>query len=388
MLLALRLNPSRWVRPFLRPLFSQFFQCKPKDSCHLSATKNDSRTSIRSLRCVNQNFQQTRSFVTSSAQWIRFFCEELEHRRLVKLTGPDVVAFLQGLVTNDVRQLENEPSLYCMVLNAQGRVLYDVLLYKVEGDEPGVLLECNSDVSAELMSTMQKYKLRKKLKLSDVGDKLRVVSIFNKDSDLLSSDLPPLKFNDETKVYFHGLDPRIKTFAYRVVAPSSVNVVDVVNDCEKVKGAYDVVRYKIGLSEGTVDLPPGHCLPLESNLVFLNGVTFDKGCYVGQELTARTHHTGVIRKRLMPLILSSDTVGIKTDATVENSSGKACGKVRNVVGRHGLALLRLEEVVGKPDLIIKDGDNLIAEAKTVIPDWWNVESDAILTKITAKKQSS
>lgn len=61
------------------------------------------------------------------------------------------------------------------------------------------------------------------LKLSDVGDKLRVVSIFNKDSDLLSSDLPPLKFNDETKVHFHGLDPRIKTFAYRVVTPSSVN---------------------------------------------------------------------------------------------------------------------------------------------------------------------
>lgn len=84
----------------------------------------------------------------------------------------------------------------------------------------------------------------------------------------------------------------------------------------------------------------------------------------------------------------SDAAGVKTDATIENSSGKACGKVRNVIGRYGLALLRLEEVVGKPDLIIKDGDNLIAEAKTVIPDWWNVESDAVLTKITAKKQST
>lgn len=52
---------------------------------------------------------------------------------------------------------------------------------------------------------------------------------------------------------------------------SRFSVVEVLNDCEKVKGAYDVIRYKIGLSEGTVDLPPGHCLPLESNLVFLNG---------------------------------------------------------------------------------------------------------------------
>lgn len=49
------------------------------------------------------------------------------------------------------------------------------------------------------------------------------------------------------------------------------SVVEVVNDCEEVKGVYDAIRYKIGLSEGTVDLPPGHCLPLESNLVFLNG---------------------------------------------------------------------------------------------------------------------
>lgn len=128
MLLALRLNPSRWVRPFLRPLFSQFFQCKPKDSSHLSATKHDSPTSVRSLRCVDQNFQQTRSFVTSSVRWLQFFCEELKHRRLVKLTGPDVVAFLQGLVTNDVRRLENEPSLYCMVLNPQVNSNYQQIL--------------------------------------------------------------------------------------------------------------------------------------------------------------------------------------------------------------------------------------------------------------------
>lgn len=83
----------------------------------------------------------------------------------------------------------------------------------------------------------------------------------------------------------------------------------------------------------------------------------------------------------------SDTE-VKPDASVENSSGKVCGKVRNVMGKYGLALLRLEEVVGKQQLIIKDGDKVVAQASTFIPSWWDTESDAVLKQIAAKKQVS
>lgn len=310
----------------------------------------------------------------------------------MKMTGRDVFAFLQGLITNDVRRLEGASSsdaIYSMILNVQGRVLYDVLLYKVESNEPTVLLECDSSITSQLISSLEKYKLRKKLHLSDVGDELQVSAVFSRTPpDSPSSELPPLKFSDKKLVSVVTLDPRLKTFAYRLVAPANVPVAEIVENCERVTGIYHLNRYKVGLSEGTRDLPPGHCLPLESNLVFLNGVAFDKGCYVGQELTARTHHTGVIRKRLMPLILTSE-IEVKTDAPVENSQGKVCGKVRNVMGKYGLALLRLEEVVGKQQqLLIKDGDKVVAEASTFIPSWWDTESDAVLKQIAAKRQTA
>lgn len=313
----------------------------------------------------------------------------------MKMTGRDVFVFLQGLITNDVRRLESSNSsdaLYSMILNVQGRVLYDVILYKLESNEPTVLLECDSGVTSELISSLEKYKLRKKLKLSDVGDELQVSAVFSKTPlNSSSSELPPLRFSDKKLVSILTLDPRLKTFAYRLVAPNNVAVADIVENCERVTGVYHLNRYKVGLSEGIWDLPPGHCLPLESNLTFLNGVAFDKGCYIGQELTARTHYTGVIRKRLMPLILKSETE-VKTDASnasVENSAGKVCGKVRNVMGKYGLALLRLEEVVGKQQqLIIKDGDKVVAEASTFVPSWWDTESDAVLKQIAAKRQAS
>lgn len=81
---------------------------------------------------------------------------------------------------------------------------------------------------------------------------------------------------------------------------------------------------------------------------------------------------------------------VKPDASVENSSGKVCGKVRNVMGKYGLALLRLEEVLGtqQQQLIIKDGDKVVAEANTFIPSWWDTESDAVLKQIAAKRQVS
>ena len=82
-------------------------------------------------------------------------------------------------------------------------------------------------------------------------------------------------------------------------------------------------------------------------------------------------------------------IEVKTDAPVENSQGKVCGKVRNVMGKYGLALLRLEEVVGKQQqLLIKDGDKVVAEASTFIPSWWDTESDAVLKQIAAKRQTA
>ncbi|XP_076994035.1 iron-sulfur cluster assembly factor IBA57, mitochondrial isoform X2 [Tamandua tetradactyla] len=129
-------------------------------------------------------------------------------------------------------------------------------------------------------------------------------------------------------------------------------------------------RYRQGVPEGVRDLPPGVALPLESNLAFMNGVSFTKGCYLGQELTARTHHMGVIRKRLFPVQLSGPlpAAGIAAGTAVLTASGKAAGKFRAGEGDVGLALLQSERIKGP--LHIQTSEDSQVTVTASVPGWW------------------
>lgn len=124
----------------------------------------------------------------------------------------------------------------------------------------------------------------------------------------------------------------------------------------------------LGLPEGVEDLPPGVALPLESNLVYMHGISFSKGCYIGQELTARTHHTGVVRKRLMPIHLSAPVQGHKEGAALQTQSGKPAGKHRAGVGELGLSLIRMAHA--KEMLTLNSSSDTTVTLRASVPDWW------------------
>ncbi len=111
----------------------------------------------------------------------------------------------------------------------------------------------------------------------------------------------PLKL--DSKIIHHFGDPRLPELGWRIFGPSdwtptiSNNTGKIVQEDEE---RYKDLRYTLGVGEGVVEIPFGKSFPLEVNGDFLHGISFHKGCYLGQELTARTHHTGVVRKRLMP----------------------------------------------------------------------------------------
>ncbi|XP_035663274.1 putative transferase CAF17 homolog, mitochondrial [Branchiostoma floridae] len=321
------------------------------------------QTSSRNIRPspTCQTKLLTRTFCSNTtAEDVKAKCVRLEERSLVRVAGSDTIPFLQGLVTNDVTSLNTENrALYTMILNVQGRVLYDILMYNLQSNPdspPSLLLECDHTAVPSLIKLLKMYKIRKKVDICSVADEYTVWALLPGTSD------PPVFVSDTG---LSVIDPRLPDLGNRVVLKSGTNLVF---DCvEGTSEDYHTHRYQLGVGEGVNDLPTGNCTPLECNLAFLNGVSFDKGCYVGQELTARTHHTGVIRKRLMPVTLDRPA-SLEAGSTLTNEKGKNVGKFRHAQGVHGIALVRLAHSQEKLYCKQDSGEEVGLKAET--PKWW------------------
>lgn len=295
-------------------------------------------------------------------------CYHLPHRTLLKIQGPDTSSFLQGIITNDMALLE-EPehrAMYSHMLNVQGRTLYDIMLYSLKEAEGGngVFLECDSTTKDSILRHLKVYKIRRKVDISPCPD-LSVWAVLSQQGQEVSK--PELSSAEKALVW--EADPRTQQMGWRLVLHCQVDPLDIIASCQKGDTEeYHRHRYAIGLPEGVKDLPPGVALPLESNLVYMQGISFSKGCYIGQELTARTHHTGVIRKRLMPVRLSSPVQGLEEGAALQTQSGKPAGKHRAGVEELGLSLIRMAHA--KEVLTLKSSDDATVTLEASVPDWW------------------
>lgn len=311
----------------------------------------------------------------------------LPDRALVRIEGVDTQSLLQGLVTQDLELLNQTDVVYAMMLNLQGRVLYDVLIYNISSPRSEIqkyLVECDAEVALDLISHLKKYKLRKNCDIVNVSNIYEVSAVQPKTERM--SGIASLPRKSEFAEAFDPLlvacrDPRLKDIGWRVISGKGFDVSEALGGgaiCRPID-EYREHRYKLGVGEGIVDMEPGKSFPLQSNLVFLNGVSFSKGCYLGQELTARTHHTGVIRKRIMPLILStpiSPDDGPFTDNLILNTGGKDAGKFRSGVGVHGIGLVRVNMSGGR---LIIVGKGKESECYARMPAWWPMDDpEAVL----------
>ncbi|XP_072269111.1 putative transferase CAF17, mitochondrial [Pyxicephalus adspersus] len=304
-----------------------------------------------------------------SRPWVRRLsgscCPLREHRGLLRIRGPNSPGFLQGLVTNDTERL-GEGAVYAHLLNVQGRSLFDVILYRLSAQTNGqsdILLECDIQALETIQKHLQVYNFRKKVEVFPCPE-LSVWAVLpgQKPQDPPGEKLP-------SPVVVCSPDPRLPVMGWRIVAQGEGDISGLLPKAHL--GNYEEYlkhRYENGVPEGVKDLPPGVALPLESNLVYMNGISFSKGCYLGQELTARTHHTGVIRKRLVPVHLSSPLSAECEQLEVVTLSGKAAGKYRAGIGDLGLALLRLEHL--GVELQIKLGGREPVNVKASAPEWW------------------
>lgn len=316
----------------------------------------------------------------------------LPDRKFVRVQGPDTVSFLQGLMTNDMRHFEHCGTMYTMFLKANGRVFCDTLMYKRPAgtEEHDYLIECDSSVASRLEKHLKLYRLRKKVQVTeDETFRLWVVFQADLDEEQPSESTTPNSLSCPGGHLHAFRDPRLPRLGYRVLADK-----DQSDPAERLSSlftsavgpaqsplSFTTFRYSLGVGEGEKNLPDGKCFPLECNCDYLHGVSFHKGCYIGQELTARTYHTGVIRKRLMPLEFDSPLESLPaeslTDAEIKNADGAAVGKLRGFEGTRGVGLLRIEKVLpgGQLTLNVGGGDSAIP-CRTRKPFWWPSEATA------------
>lgn len=326
------------------------------------------------LRLMHLSRNVGRIFLTRSLCSKRFFVELLNKRTVLKLSGPDTNNYLQSMMTNDIRKIDSSPTIFSLLLNSSGRVLYEILLYKIDQNE--YLIEYDSSAFDYLDKHLIMYRLRKNVKIEPLKcysiwaiypDFEATNSAYQENLNVMSDSL-----KNKNGVIVSVIDPRTNLLGVRVITTKDLNLLNLmsVNNFKFIQGdSYRTYRYKLGIGEGVMDHPPGSCLPFDTNVDFMNGVSFNKGCYLGQELTARIQFTLNITKRLMPVILEpKDTYPeFPPECTILNEKKMKMGRLRSHLGPFGLALLKYEESLKSGNLIIKDFD---IKLKTYKPKWW------------------
>jgi folate-binding protein YgfZ len=254
---------------------------------------------------------------------------QLIDRAVIAISGPEAKTFLQGLITNDINKLAPNAPLYAALLTPQGKVLFDFLLS--EQDET-VFLDCAAASAQTLLKRLTLYRLRAKVELS---------------------------LRDDLSVVWNAadgwLDPRAAELGKRSIENSSA---------ADASGQYLSHRLALGVPEGA-DFGSDKMFALDAGLEELHGVSFDKGCYVGQELTARMKHRGTARKRLLP-ISTLDGSNLPVPGSDVRAGNASLGEITSTYGTLGFALIRLDRWEEAGNAAARVGET---EVRIATPAW-------------------
>lgn len=284
----------------------------------------------------------------------------LADRAVLHLTGADVRTFLQGIVTNDVTRVSPARAIYAALLTPQGKFLFDFFI--AEGPDGGLLLDCAGDRAEALGKRLSLYKLRADVAV-DRASGMGVAALIDGSLPGAPESGPGAAWRLDGGIAFH--DPRLARLGQRAIAPTAALEALAAGLARGTAEDYDRHRLALGVPESGRDIEPEQSFALESNLEELNGVDFHKGCYVGQELTARTKHRGTVRKRILPVRVTGP---LPAPGTAVTADGSEIGHVCSGRGTRALALLRLDRYASARAA----GSTLTADGATLEldpPDW-------------------
>ena len=261
----------------------------------------------------------------------------LPGRGVLRLSGADAHPFLQALITRDLDSLSPSRAAYGALLTPQGKYLFDFFLC-LQGDD--LLLETEAERLETLAKRLNMYRLRADVTIETLAWEVHAAFGADAGTALDLTGVGAAKSFDDGIAF---LDPRLNAAGARIIAPSgkagSLLAAAGLNLAEAED--YDYFRLGLALPDGGKDLVVDKSLMLESNFEALHGVDFDKGCFVGQELTARTKSRALVRKRLLPVQID----GPLPDPDTPLMAGeREVGNMRSARNDRGLALVRLDRL--------------------------------------------
>lgn len=257
---------------------------------------------------INKIFYNIKYYFSNDITSNKNFINVID-REYIKITGKDTKKFLQGICTNDTSKLiKYGDCIAAIFLQPTGRILADTLIYDISSKNisnkdsnnieyiESVIIETHLLLTTSLAKHIGMYKLRSKVKIEKISLKCYISF---KTMDNKEMELNVKKFNSIVA----SVDPRCYDLGTRFLILNDKNDKIDTKEYQQLKNIYNQFRMLRGIAEGPEII---NKIPLECNLDFLNYINFNKGCYVGQELIARTKHNGLVRKRLIPFLIISN----------------------------------------------------------------------------------
>ncbi|CAL8091578.1 unnamed protein product [Calicophoron daubneyi] len=337
----------------------------------------------------------------------------LEDNCFLTVKGSTSANFLQGLITNDMSAINRPGSfMYSLLLNVKGRIITDAFIYHLcvdsKTEEGEYLIELDKANAPDLKTCMTKYNIRRKVAI-EYSDSLTSWAALPSGEEQSLADFHtwmPVDASVKRDLLFYSPDPRgVLGWSGRILLRTGAKATDVFSNAEHHPlqlESYHRARWKLGLPEGPNELIAGETLPLEANGDLSGAVSFSKGCYIGQELTARTRFTGVVRRRYVPVRLTvADPDAIKKlsnrpivhmnsaihastsiEANSTNPKVRPVGWLRSLSLQFdqstssfdGFAILRLTDAASsQSDLIAHlpgSSGSICVHVLPLIPSWW------------------
>lgn len=290
----------------------------------------------------------------------------LTHRGVLEISGEDAVSFLNGVTSNDILRVDAENAIWSAFLTPQGKFLHEFLIAR--SPQGALWLDCEAERLEHLRKRLAIYRLRSRASLDDRSDDLAVVALLGERA-LGLLDLPALE--GYTRPFGEGVaftDPRLGRLGGRALLPRA-GMHETLRaagfQVEEDVTAFDRLRLSLGVPDGSRDLEVERATLIESGFDELHGIDWDKGCFLGQELTARMKYRGLAKKRLVPVTIDGPT---PEPGTPVRRNGKSAGTLRSAADGVGLALLRLDQLGDGPTEGLEAGEAQLTARK---PAWGN-----------------